>query len=58
MVGCHHRLNGHQFEKTLGDGEGQGSLKSMELQRVRNGSVTEQHPHMMISDGRLIYNMK
>ena len=53
MVGCHHRLNGHQFEKTLGDGEGQGSLKSMELQRVRNGSVTEQHPHMMISDGRL-----
>ena len=26
MVGWHHRFNGHEFEKTLGDGEGQGSL--------------------------------
>ena len=24
-VGQHHRLNGHEFEQTLGDGEGQGS---------------------------------
>ena len=26
MVGWHHRLNGHEFEQTLGDGEGQRSL--------------------------------
>ena len=26
MVGWHHQLNGHAFEKTLGDAEGQGSL--------------------------------
>ena len=26
MFGWHHRLNGHQFEQTLGDSEGQGSL--------------------------------
>ena len=26
MVGWHHRLNGHKFEQTLGDSEGQGSL--------------------------------
>ena len=26
MVGCHHWLNGHEFEQTLGDSEGQGSL--------------------------------
>ena len=26
MVGWHHRLNGHEFAQTLGDGEGQGSL--------------------------------
>ena len=26
MVGWHHRLDGHEFEETLGDGEGQGSL--------------------------------
>ena len=26
MVREHHRLNGHEFEQTLGDSEGQGSL--------------------------------
>ena len=26
MAGWHHRLSGHEFEKTLGDSEGQGSL--------------------------------
>ena len=27
MVGWHHQLNGHKFEYTLGDGEGQGNLE-------------------------------
>ena len=26
MVGRHHRLNGHEFVRILGDSEGQGSL--------------------------------
>ena len=26
VVGWYHRLNGHEYEQTLGDGEGQGSL--------------------------------
>ena len=26
MAGWHHRLNGHECEQALGDGEGQGSL--------------------------------
>ena len=26
MVGWHHRLSGHEFEQTLRDSEGQGSL--------------------------------
>ena len=26
MVGWHHQLNGREFEQSLGDGEGQGSL--------------------------------
>ena len=26
MDGWHHRCNGHEFERALGDGEGQGSL--------------------------------
>ena len=43
MVGWHHRLNGHEFEQTPGDGEGQGSLvlQSMGLERVRHDWVTE-----------------
>ena len=27
MVGWHHQLNGHEFEQTPGDGEGQGGLE-------------------------------
>ena len=27
MVGWHHQLNGHEFEQTLGDSEGQGNLE-------------------------------
>ena len=26
MVGWHHKLNGHEFDQTLGDTEGKGSL--------------------------------
>ena len=26
MVGCHHRLNGYEFEKAFGVGDGQGGL--------------------------------
>ena len=26
MVGCHHQLNGHEFEQTSGDNEGQVRL--------------------------------
>ena len=29
MVGWYHRLNGHEFEQTPGNGEGQESLVSM-----------------------------
>ena len=37
MVGWHHRLNGQEFEQTLGDGEELGKsgvLPSMGLQKV------------------------
>ena len=26
MAGCHHQLNGHEFEQTLGVSDGQGGL--------------------------------
>ena len=41
MVGWHHRLYGHEFEQTLGVGDGQGSLACMGLQRVRHDWATE-----------------
>ena len=40
MVGWHHRLNGHEFDLALGDGEGLGSLVccgSIGSQGVRHG---------------------
>ena len=41
MVGWHHRLNGHEFEQTPGDSEGQGSMGCCSpwgLQRVGHDS--------------------
>ena len=43
-VGWHPQLNGHEFEQTLGDGEGQGSLVCCSPwgRRVRHNLATEQ----------------
>uniref|UniRef100_A0A4W2FGE8 C-C motif chemokine n=1 Tax=Bos indicus x Bos taurus TaxID=30522 RepID=A0A4W2FGE8_BOBOX len=46
MVEWHHRLNGREFEQTLRDGEGQGSLACCSpwwSQRVGPELATEQH---------------
>ena len=51
MVGWHHRLNGHEFEQTPGDGEGHGSLaflRFMGPQRIRHDLVTEQQQQMVL----------
>ena len=48
MVGWHHWLNGHEFEQTQGDGEGQGSLaccspwscKELDMTERLNGKST------------------
>ena len=41
MVRWHHRLNGHAFEQTLGDGEGQGSLVCCSLWSHKESDRTE-----------------
>ena len=41
MIGCHHRLNGHEFEQTLGVGDGQGSLVSCSLWGCKESDTTE-----------------
>ena len=42
MVGWHHRLNGHEFEQTLGDGEGQGSWACRSPWGPKESDTTEQ----------------
>ena len=44
MVGWHHQVNGHEFEQTLGDSEGQGSLACCSSWgcKVRHNLETEQ----------------
>ena len=42
MVGWHHQLNGHEFEQTLGDSEGQGSLACCSPWGHKESDMTEQ----------------
>ena len=52
MVGWYHRLNGHEFEQTLGDSEGRGRLvcvlQFMGSQRVGHDLVTEQNDNLFL----------
>ena len=40
MVGWHHQLNGHEFEQTLGNNEGQGSLACCSPQGPKESDMT------------------
>ena len=40
MVGRHYRLNGHEFEQTPGDSEGQGSLACHSLKGRKGSDMT------------------
>ena len=42
MVRWHHQLNGHEFEQTLGDSEGQGSLVCHSPWGHKESDTTEQ----------------
>ena len=51
MAGWHHRLNGHEFQQTLGDGERQESLACCSPwghKRVRNNLATEQQQQKIL----------
>ena len=40
MVGWHHKLNGHEFEQTLGDGERQGRLVCCSSRGLKESNMT------------------
>ena len=40
MVGWHHRLSGHEFEQTLGDGNGQESLACCSALGLKESDMT------------------
>ena len=42
MVGWHHRLNGHEFEQTLGVGDGQESVACCRPWGHKESDTTEQ----------------
>ena len=42
MVGWHHLLSEHEFEQTLGDGEGQGNLACCSPWSHKGSDRTEQ----------------
>ena len=41
MVAWHHRLNGHEFEQTLGVGDGQGGLACCSSRGRKESDTTE-----------------
>ena len=41
IVGWHHRLNGHEFDQTPGDGDGQGSLVCCSPLGCKESDTTE-----------------
>ena len=55
MIRQHHRLNGHEFEQTLGDSEGQGSLacyspqghKELDMTELRTAQMVKNLPAML-----------
>ena len=45
MVGWYHRLNGHEFKQTPGDGEGQGSLACCSPWGCKESDMTKRLTH-------------
>ena len=42
MIGWHHQLDGHEFEQSLGDGEGQEGLVCCSPWGLKESDMTEQ----------------
>ena len=53
MVGWHHQLKGHEFEQTLRDGEGQGSLAWCSRWGCKESDTTFQLSNNKILDSKM-----
>ena len=56
MVGLHHQLNGHEFEQTPGDSEGQGSLACCSPWGHKESDTTEQQNSNSNNNGDCIFS--
>ena len=54
MVGWHHQLNGHEFEQTQGDGEGQGSLVCCSPWGCKELDTTEWLNNILQKSGQIL----
>ena len=60
MFGWHHRLNGHEFEQTLGDGERQGNLAYCDPSSSEDSDMTwafEQQQALKVITGLYVRNI-
>ena len=65
MIGWHHRLDGHEFEQALGDGEGQRSLewcspwgrKESDTTEQLNNKVNSKITHLLSPLGLLTFHL-
>ena len=56
MVGWHHVLNGHECDKALGDGKGQGSLACCSPWGRKESDTTEQlNKNKKITQNQICY---
>ena len=55
MVGWHHLLNGHEFESTLGVGDGQGSLVCCSPWGRKESDMTERLNRTLRKNSHNIY---
>ena len=55
MGGWHHRLNGHEFEQTPGDPEGQGSLVCCSPWGHKESDMTERLKNKQQINSRVLW---
>ena len=58
MVGWHHRLNGHEFEQTLGVGDGQGSLACSSPWGLEESDMTERLNNCKVKETEVQHSLQ